>query len=57
MRKEENDMRAVQIGSQWYVVRDDPSKTIGFVVVDGPYAEQHWAVSAARLNEIEGCET
>lgn len=47
-------MRAVQIGSQWYVVRDDSSKAIGFVVLDGPYAEQHWAVSAARLNEIEG---
>jgi hypothetical protein len=44
-------MRAVQIGSQWYVVRDDLSKAIGFVVLSGPYAEQHWAVSAERLNE------
>ena len=47
-------MRAVQISGQWYVVRDDPSKKIEFAVLDGPYAEQHWAVSAARLNEIEG---
>lgn len=46
-------MRAEQIGSQWYVVRDDASKAVGFTVVDGPYAEQHWAVSAARLREIE----
>lgn len=45
-------MRAVQISGQWYVVMDDPSKKIGFVVVSGPYAEEHWAVSAARLNEI-----
>ena len=45
-------MRAIQIGSQWYVVRDDPSSERGFVVLDGPYEEQHWAVSAARLNEI-----
>ena len=45
-------MKAVQIGSQWYVAREDPSKAAGFVVVDGPYAEEHWAVSAARLNEI-----
>lgn len=46
-------MRTAQIGSQWYVVRDDPSKAIGFAVVDGPYAEWHWAVSAARLREID----
>ena len=45
-------MRAMQIGSQWYVVRDDPSSRRGFVVLDGPYAEEFWAVSAARLNEI-----
>ena len=45
-------MRAAQIGSQWYVVRDDPSSGCGFVVLDGPYAEEFWAVSATRLNEI-----
>ena len=45
-------MRAVQISGQWYVVRDDPSSRRGFVVLDGPYAEWHWAVSAAKLNEI-----
>ena len=46
-------MKAVMIGSQWYVVRDDPSLARGLAVLSGPYAEQHWAVSAARLNEIE----
>ena len=45
-------MRVVQISSQWYIVKDDNTKAIGFSVVDGPYAEQHWAVSAGRLNEI-----
>lgn len=45
-------MRAVQISGQWYVVRDNPSSRRGFVVLDGPYAEEFWAVSAARLNEI-----
>lgn len=50
-------MRTVQIGSQWYVVRDNPSSERGFTVLDGPYAEQYWAISAARLNEIEGDET
>ena len=45
-------MKAVQISGQWYVVRDDPPSQRGFVVLDGPYAEEFWAVSAARLNEI-----
>ena len=45
-------MRAAQIGSQWYVVRDDTSSGRGFVVLDGPYGGEFWAVSAARLNEI-----
>ena len=45
-------MRAIQIGSQWYVVRDDPSSGRGFIVLDGSYAEEFWAVSAAGLNEI-----
>ena len=45
-------MRAMQIGSQWYVVRDDPSCGRGFVVLDGPYAEEFSAGSATRLNEI-----
>ena len=45
-------MRAMQIGSQWYVVRDEPSSGRGLAVLDGPYAEEFWAVSAARLNEI-----
>lgn len=45
-------MRAMQIGSLWYVVRDDTSSGRGFVVLDGPYAEEFWAVSATRLNEI-----
>ena len=47
-------MRTVQIGGQWYVVRDEPTMKIGFVVLSGPYAEPHWATSAKRLNEIEG---
>jgi len=45
-------MRTVQISSQWYVVRDDPSAKCGFVVVDGPYPEEWQAVSQARLREI-----
>ena len=45
-------MRAVQISSQRYVVRDDTSSGRGFVVLDGPYTEEFWAVSATRLNEI-----
>ena len=45
-------MRAMQIGSLWYVVRDDPSSGRRLAVLDGPYAEEFWAVSAARLNEI-----
>ena len=45
-------MKAVQISGQWYVVRNSPSSRCGFVVLDGPYAEEFWAVSAARLNEI-----
>ena len=45
-------MRAMQIGSLWYVVRDNTSSGRGFVVLDGPYAEEFWAVSATRLNEI-----
>ena len=50
--RRKNQMRAVQISGQWYVVRDEPSSKRGFVVLDGPYAEEFWAVSAARLNEI-----
>lgn len=46
-------MDVKQIGSQWYVTRDDPSAKPGFVVVAGPYAERHWAVSAHRLNEVD----
>ena len=45
-------MKAVQISGQWYVVRDNPLSRRGFVVLDGPYVEEFWAVSAARLNEI-----
>ena len=45
-------MKTIQIGSQWYVVRDNPKSKTGFSIISGPYAEQHWAVSAERLNEI-----
>lgn len=44
-------MFAVMIGSQWYAAREDPSAPAGFVVVSGPYAEEHWAVSAAGIRD------
>ena len=45
-------MDTIQISGQWYVVRwlDDSHEK--FVIVSGPYAEKHWAVSMERLNEV-----
>ena len=46
-------MDTIQISGQWYAVRwldDDTHER--FVVVSGPYAEEHWAVSMERLNEV-----
>ena len=42
-------MEAVQISSQWYIVRYDGPK---MTVVDGPYPEKWQAISMGRLNEI-----
>ena len=45
-------MEAIQISSQWYVVRWDDEAHINFTIVSGPYPEQWWAISACRLTEI-----
>lgn len=50
-------MKAVKIGSQWWIVREAPETKRGFTVVDGPYPEEWQAVSASRVNETwESCE-
>ena len=48
-------MDTIQISTQWYAIRweDDNTKT-KFQIVDGPFAEEHWARSMARLNERGG---
>lgn len=46
-------MEAVMISSQWYVVRYEDGTKTRFAVLDGPYPEEHQAVSAARLREID----
>ena len=46
------DMEAIQISSQWYVVRWEDKSRAKFTIVSGPYQEQWWAISACRLNEI-----
>lgn len=46
-------MDTIQISTQWYVIRwEDDSKT-KFRIVAGPFAEEHWARSMARLNELD----
>ena len=37
-------------GMFWVVAKTEGGR--GFVVLDGPYQERHWAVSMSRLNEI-----
>lgn len=43
-------MEAVVISGMWWVVRREGRKVR---VLDGPYQEWHWAVSMARLREID----
>ena len=43
-------MKAIEISSQWWVVRDAQNER-GFVILDGPFPEEWQAVSACRLNE------
>jgi len=45
-------MDTIQISGQWYVVRWLDESHGKFVVVSGPYAEEHWAISMERLNEV-----
>ena len=45
-------MKAIQISSQWYVVREDSNMKRGFVILSGPYPEEWQAVSQTRLNDI-----
>jgi hypothetical protein len=45
-------MEAIQISSQWYVVRWEDNSREKFTIVSGPYPEQWWAVSACRLKDI-----
>lgn len=46
-------MEAIQISSQWYVIRwENDSKKEKFCLIDGPFPEQWQAVSMARLNDI-----
>lgn len=46
-------MEAIQISSQWYVIRwENDSKKEKFHLIDGPFPEQWQAVSMARLNDI-----
>ena len=44
-------METIQISSQWYVVRWIDRER--FVIVSGPYPEEHWASSMERLNELD----
>lgn len=44
-------MEVKQIGSQFWVVREDSSPR-GFSVVDGPYPEASQAISMARLRDM-----
>lgn len=46
-------METIQISGQWYAIRwEDGSKT-KFQIVAGPFVEEHWARSMARLNELD----
>ncbi len=45
-------MEAIEISGQWYVVRWNDKANLKFDIVSGPYAEEWWAISAMRLNEI-----
>ena len=45
-------MDTIQISTQWYAIRwEDDAKT-KFQIVAGPFAEEHWAESAARIHDI-----
>ena len=49
--KEKAGLDVLEISGSFYVVSYDGSPR-GFSIVDGPFAERHWAVSQARLNEM-----
>ena len=51
-QKERSTMKAIQISSQWYVVREDSNTKRGFVILSGPYPEEWQAVSQTRLNDV-----
>lgn len=45
-------MDTIQISSLWYVVRWEDDSHTKFTILSGPYSEEWWAVSAARLYEL-----
>ena len=46
-------MNTIQISTQWYAIRwEDDNTKAKFQIVDGPFAEEHWARSMTRLNEL-----
>ncbi len=45
-------MDTIQISSQWYAIRWDDDRHEKFTIVAGPFAERHWAESAARTRDI-----
>lgn len=54
LQQERTDtMEAVQIGSQWYVVRWHDKAVLKLDIISGPYPEEWQAVSVTRLREID----
>lgn len=45
-------METIQISTQWYVIRWTDDSKQKFDIIAGPFAEEHWARSMVRLNEI-----
>ena len=45
-------MGTIQISSLWYVVRWEDDSHDKFTIVSGPYLEEWWAISSARLYEL-----
>lgn len=45
-------MDTIQISGQWYAIRWEDDKHEKFTIVAGPFAERHWAESAARTRDI-----
>jgi len=52
-KERQENMGTLQISGQWYVVRWEDEKHETFTIIDGPFSEEWWAVSAARLREVQ----